>query len=57
MKLGRVKVLGYLLIGGLLLVMAARSSLFGGDGGPDILQYDLREDPARFSAADGGQTP
>ena len=48
MRLGRVvKSLGYLLIGALLFVMAGRSSLYGGDGGPYLLQHDLREDPAR----------
>jgi hypothetical protein len=48
MKLGTVvKPLGYLLIGLLLFVLAGRSSLFAGDGGPYVLQHDLREDPAR----------
>lgn len=47
MKVGRVvKSLGYLLIGVLLFVMSGRSSLFAGDGGPYLLQHDLREDPA-----------
>ena len=48
MKLGRVvKSVGYLLIGVLLVVMSGRSPLFAGDGGPYLLQHDLREDPAR----------
>ena len=42
-----VKPLGYLLIGLLLFVLAGRSSPFAGDGGPYVLQHDVREDPAR----------
>ena len=48
MRLGRVvRLLGYFLIGVLLAGVAGRSSLFAGDGGPYVLQHDLREDPAR----------
>jgi hypothetical protein len=35
------------LIGVLLAGVTGRSSLFAGDGGPYVLQHDLREDPAR----------
>jgi hypothetical protein len=45
MRLGRVvRLLWYFLIGVLLAGMAGRSSLFAGDGGPYVLQHDLRED-------------
>lgn len=47
MEFGRiVRPVGYVLIAALLIVMAGRSPLFAGDGGPYILQHDLRIDPA-----------